>query len=296
MLMLCTLLSSLGCRGASPDRGYDLRIRVTDGQLVRSAFPPDRGGPKLTFVDIRDTQVGAGDTENPISGRAAGGTFAVNVGFDGDPGYWVAPVGLPDEVSLGELQFRVVIAYARTLPPGPIRLLMQAVDERGTPGPVRTVRLDVESNVPVAPLVFSLEWDAEVDADLIVVDPRGVVIDAKNISSSVPPPPGSPLVASADGGASGVGVLDQDSNANCVIDGRRRENIYWSSDPPRGRYSVYVSMASTCGLAQTAFRVRVLLRGQETGFADVLYASDSRSQPLEPPASPGLLVTQLDVP
>lgn len=284
------------CSGASPDRGYDLRLRVPGAQLVRAPLPTDNGGPKLTLVDLRDTQVGAGDTGNPIFGRAAGGTFAINVTFDGDPAYWVVPVGLPDDVNPGENQFRVVIDYARSLPPGPIRVLLQAVDGQGRPGPVSVARLLVLPTIPDGELVFSLEWDAEVDADLLVLDPSGVLIGPKDISSSVPPAPGAPLPNTQDASVVGVGQLDQDSNANCVIDGRRRENIVWTSAPPRGRYTVYVALASTCGLSRSAFRVKVSFGGRERRFTDVLYASDGRSQPLAPALSPGLLVTTLDVP
>jgi len=287
-------LGIVGCSDrASPDRGYDLRLRVVGAQVVRAPFPAERGGPKLTFVDVRDTRVGAGDTDNPIVGRAAEGSFAINAGVEGDPGYWTIPVGLPDDVNPGELQFKIVVDYARSLAPGPLHVLLQAVDGRGVPGPISVARLEIENPVPDGPLVFNLEWDAEVDADLIVVDPTGITIGSKNISSLEPPPPGAPL-GESDGTRGGR--LDQDSNANCVIDGRRRESIYWSAEPLPGRYAVYAALSSTCGLSHTAFRLRISHHGQTRAFSDFLYASDGRAEPLGGPTSPGLLVTVFDVP
>jgi hypothetical protein len=43
--------------------------------------------------------------------------------------------------------------------------------------------------------------------------------------------------------------LDFDSNANCVIDGRRQENVIFpvGSTPPPGDYIVRVDAASLCG-------------------------------------------------
>jgi hypothetical protein len=278
----------------SADRGYDLAIRVQGAQLMRTAFPTDRGGPSITIVDLRDTRVGAGEAENPIFGRASMGTFAINVGFEGDAAYWSVPVGLPDEVNIGELQFRAVIDYARRLPPGPFQLLFQAVDGSGKPGAVRKAQLEIADPGPNAVLRFRLEWDAQVDADLVVQDPNGITIDAKNIASTTPPPPGAP--SGPEDAYRNGGILDFDSNANCISDGLRRENIYWPREPPKGTYRVYATLSSTCGLTHTAFRMTVSYRGQSLTYTDVLYASDGRSQPLAPPLSPGLLVTEFNVP
>jgi hypothetical protein len=285
-----------GCDAqATADRGYAARLRVQDAQFVEGAMPADRGGPKLTFVDLRDTNVQAGDRSNPLLGRAAGTTFAIYVGVPGDVGYWTLPVGLPDEANPGELQFRAVLDYGRKLPPGPMVIHVQAADVSGVPGPVSTARLRVLSDVPDATLLFTLEWDADVDADLIVVDPTGVKVDAKNIASVDPPRPGQPTTGGDEAWRNGA-VLDLDSNANCQIDGRRRENIFWQRTPPQGRYLVYAALHSTCGLTHTAFRLHATQAGVTRTFHGFLYATDGRSQPVAPPLSPGLLVTEFDVP
>jgi hypothetical protein len=291
--VVCILFCT-SCEGASPDRGLDLQLRVRTAQIVRAPFPKDRGGPALTFVDLRDPRVGAGETDNPVVGRAAAGTYGINVGVEGDAGYWVLPAGLPDDVNVGELQFRVPIDYARNLRPGNMRILLQAVDAAGVSGPSRVVLIEVVAPTPAGALVATLEWDAEVDADLVVVLPNGVSVSAKNINSSEPSPIGAQPSA-ADARLLG-GVLDQDSNANCTIDGLRRESIYWKAAPPVGRYQVYASLASTCGLPRTSIRVSIRHGGVVRNFYGALYASDSRSQPLDPPESPGLLIAEFDVP
>jgi hypothetical protein len=288
-LFFCT-----SCDGASPDRGLDLQVRVRTAQIVRGPFPKDRGGPALTFVDLRDPRVGAGETDNPVVGRAAAGTYGINVGAEGDAGYWVLPVGLPDDVNVGELQFRVLIDYARNLRPGNMRILLQAVDAAGVPGPSRVALIEVASPTPTGALVATLEWDAEVDADLVMVLPNGISVSAKNINSIEPPPLGT-QPGPADTRLLG-GILDQDSNANCTIDGLRRESIYWKAAPPAGRYQIYAALASTCGLPRTSIRVSISRGGAVRSFYGALYASDSRSQPLDPPESPGLFITEFDVP
>jgi hypothetical protein len=278
----------------SPDRGYDLSMRVQGAQLMRSAFPASAGGPSITVVDLRDTRVSAGEADNAIQGRASAGTFAINVGFEGEAAYWSVPVLLADEVNMGELQFKAIIDYARRLPPGPFQLLFQAVDGAGKAGEIRKAALEIVDPLPSAILRFQLEWDAQVDADLVVQDPNGIIIDAKNIASTVPPKVGSGSVPE-DNWKNG-GVLDVDSNANCVIDGLRRETIYWQREPPKGVYRVYAALSSSCGLTHSAFRVVATYRGQSRAYTDVLYASDGRSQPLAPSASPGLLVAEFNVP
>jgi len=78
---------------------------------------------------------------------------------------------------------------------------------------------------PAGALVVSLEWDTEADLDLHVVTPDGVEIWAGNINSYQAPPPGTPVDPAA---WQAGGILDLDSNAGCVIDGRQ---IWWDVRP-----------------------------------------------------------------
>ena len=82
-------------------------------------------------------------------------------------------------------------------------------------------------------LLVSLRWDTEADLDLHVVIPNGTVrSDDDRIWSKPRRPPGQMVDA---GAYKSGGILDFDSNANCVIDGRRQENVSWTVAPPSGR-------------------------------------------------------------
>ena len=83
---------------------------------------------------------------------------------------------------------------------------------------------------------------------------------ARNINSYKASLPGTPVDPSA--WQSG-GILDFDSNAGCVIDGRRQENVVWQAAPPAGTYQVHVDTASLCGMPASRWTVRVILSGAE---------------------------------
>jgi hypothetical protein len=51
----------------------------------------------------------------------------------------------------------------------------------------------------------------------------------------------------------GIGVLDRDSNADCVIDGLRRENLVFTDQPLPGAYRVYASLSRACAEPSTRF-------------------------------------------
>ena len=106
--------------------------------------------------------------------------------------------------------------------------------------------------------MVSLRWDTNADLDLHVVDPQGIEIWARNINSYQPPPPGQPEDPEAWRRG---GILDHDSNAGCLIDGRRRENVVWAEAPPPGQYIVRVDPASLCGEPAARFVVEVHKQG-----------------------------------
>ncbi len=64
-----------------------------------------------------------------------------------------------------------------------------------------------------------------------------------------------------------AGELDFDSNEQCVIDGRRQENVVWKQAPPAGSYTVRVDAFSLCGEVAARWRVRVFLGGTLLGQA-----------------------------
>jgi hypothetical protein len=63
------------------------------------------------------------------------------------------------------------------------------------------------------------------------------------------------------------GILDLDSNSNCVIDGRNAENIgYGAVEPPRGAYIVRLDYYKSCGVAATSYVVTVTVDGVAQTF------------------------------
>ena len=103
--------------------------------------------------------------------------------------------------------------------------------------------------------------------------------------ASPPEPPSTPHRAA---------ILDFDSNAQCVPDGRHAENVVWHDKPPSGHYIVRVDTFSLCGEAGAHWRVEGFLDGVSIGAAegssteyDTRFAHDRGA---------GVLALELDVP
>jgi hypothetical protein len=140
-----------------------------------------------------------------------------------------------------------------------------------------------------AHFVVSLRWDTESDLDLHVVDPAGEEVWARN-PNSYTPTPGTP--PDPDGPAKG-GMLDFDSNAACVIDGRRAENVAWHAEPSPGRYLVRVDAASLCGAPAARWEVEAILDGRSLGRAEGISTDADTRGPHDRGA--GALALELDV-
>lgn len=54
-----------------------------------------------------------------------------------------------------------------------------------------------------------------------------------------------------------TGKFGADSNAECRIDGRRRETITWQGSPVAGLYYIYANVYDACGKQSTRFHVRL---------------------------------------
>lgn len=292
--LLATAFSCLAaCGGATSDPGADLAMRVRGAQLVRSTLPPDEGGPAVTFIDVRAPRVSPGEGAVRVGGRTAGGAYGLNLATDREAAYWILTTGVFDSESPGELSWETLLDFSRQLAPGPFSLLVQATDGDGRAGPVARAPYEAMSPVPDGALVVTLEWDADVDADLFVVDPRGVTLGGKNLNTWSPAGPGQPLeppTAYLSGG-----VIDLDSNSNCVIDGRRRESAVWKSFAPSGHYLVQVGLARSCGHSSTRFTVTVRKAGAVVATASgALFESDALGYPLEPAKAAGILAAEFD--
>lgn len=288
-------LALAACGGATADPGLDLQMRVPGAQLVRAPLPAAQSGPNVTLIEVPIARVQAGSARNRFGGRTALGAFAVNIAVDREASsYWIVPTGVADPAT-GELTWQAVLELAKTLDPGAMKLQVQAVDEGGRTGPVAESPLEVVSLFPTGELVVTLEWSADVDADLWVTDPTGATLSPKNINTWAAPPPGNGQ-PDPDAWKSG-GMLDIDSNANCVIDGVRRENAVWAKAPTPGHYTVRVALARPCGVPSAGWQVTVRRRAQVIATAGgELYSSDAYSYPQQPPQADGVLALEFDVP
>jgi hypothetical protein len=260
--------AALGCRNtADAELGLAAQLRVQGAQFVAgdldSAMPGD--GPAVVSVFNSLTAVQPSEREKPLSGTLAATSTTVALGLRGDRGYWIVVAGPPSFDAPDLPTFAATLSFAPALPLGQLTLVARAVDAQGRFGAPSTVPLSSAAvPPPTGTLVVSLSWDTEADLDLHVVIPGGVEVWARNINSYRMPPTGTPVDAAAwrDGG-----ILDVDSNAGCVIDGRRQENVVWQSPPPAGSYLVRVDTASMCGAAAARWTVDVIRDGTATSTA-----------------------------
>ncbi len=129
-------------------------------------------------------------------------------------------------------------------------------------------------SVGVGSVNVRLEWRANADLDLWVIDPCGNKIYWNDKTA---PCQGS------------TGWLDQDNWCQAFVLGKP-ENIYWAQNPPQGKYKVYVDYFQDCA---DAGPVNYTVRWWVDGKANV------KRGRISPPASPGangdeILVTQFN--
>src|SRR6185503_1060725 len=147
----------------------------------------------------------------------------------------------------------------------PYVLRVEAVDASGRSGPPRdTDVMGIARGSQDGTLVVSLTWDTEADLDLHVLTPDGAEIHARDINSVEPTPPGKPADPQAFRAG---GILDFDSNASCVIDGLRRENVFYTEPPPSGRYVARVDTFSLCDAQAARWQLTVTREGRIVGRA-----------------------------
>jgi hypothetical protein len=247
-----------GCSaGASDDPALAARMRLAGAQFVAGPTPTAGTGPDVAALDLLSTTIWPGDANKPLAGTLGPSATSATLALSGDSGYWVVPAGVPD-VSAPELPtFRAFAAFSASLAAGAYTLEVRAVDAAGHFGAPKRQTLTA---LPIAPsravsgaLTVTLTWDTDADLDLHVVDPAHNEIYHGAPSSQ-------DLFASGSMNAS-FGVLDVDSNADCVIDGLRQEDVIWAEEPPSGHYSVRVDTTSLCGHPNAYWHVQVTLDG-----------------------------------
>jgi hypothetical protein len=250
------------CGGVEPDLGLRAELRVAGAQFLAGnleAMPAAAGGPAVVSVFNSLTAVQPGERDKPLSGTLDPGATAVALGLRGDRGYWIVVAGPPGLDAPDLPTFQAALSFAPSLPLGPLALIARAADAAGRFGvPAGLPLVSAPPPSPSGALVVSLRWDTEADLDLHVVIPGGVEVWARNINSYRAPPPGTAVDAGAwqEGG-----ILDFDSNAGCIIDGRRQENVVWRSPPPSGAYVVRVDAAALCGAPAARWTVEVARDG-----------------------------------
>lgn len=249
--------------GATADPGLSALLRVQGAQFVAGAMPAtSSAGPRVDSVEFPTNTIWPGDAHKTFSGALDPSATAAAVALSGDRGYWIITAGVPDFSAPTLPTFHGVASFATTLVPGQYTFQVRGIDAGGTFGPPAARILTAGETPPAAPapqgeLVVTLAWDTESDLDLHVVDPMGDEIYHGDPSSA--PSRSAGQGALADAGS--YGHLDVDSNAGCVIDGLRREDVVWPGAPPTGPYLVRVDTPSLCGQPIANYAVRAVLRG-----------------------------------
>jgi hypothetical protein len=287
-----TVLAMFGCEQTRTDEGRDALLQVEGAQFFREAMPSTEAGPKVVSTTL-SSRARAGVVQQACAGELESAATAIAIALDGDVGYWVLPAKIPLSSAPTLPTFEAVFGLAPRLSPGPHQVIFRAVDGVGRFGPKAVRPLEIANAArPTGRLVISLSWNNQADLDLHVVLPNGVEIFKRNRTEYERPPPSAgpvPPNAPTDGG-----VLDRDSNAMCVQDGQRSENVVWTEAPPKGHYVVRVDTFSLCGAERAQWRVEALLDGNRIGAAQGTSTEiDTR---FEHNRGGGVLALELDIP
>lgn len=289
---LAVIVAWAGCASHSADPGFDADLQIVGGSFTRGALPAPSGGPSVQALQFSDSRVVAGESERPLLGVLDSTANSVLLALDGDRGYWVAVAGVPSTDDPTLPRFDVRAGFSRLIAAGTRTLMAAAVDAHGHVGTPAKMQLDVgAAPVPAGPMVISLSWNGSADLDLHVVDPDGVEIFARHPSGyRPPPPPAIPDPTAADNAP----LLDDDSNAACVVDARDQENVVWKLAPASGHYVVRVDAASLCGLPYADWRVDRVVDGAAVASASgEAIDADTRG---EHDAGAGRTALEFDVP
>ena len=206
-------------------------------------------------------------------------------GFDGlGSGWWVRPVQDKNPMYPGERDFQLRHDIGGGAPPGVHTLLLAAIDEAGRRGPafelevcIRDDRLPdnlnaCDATIPPPALVITLEWDQDVDLDLVVETPGG-----KKIGHATPTS-GEKVETEVPGGVvkdPATGRLSRDSNAGCHIDGRNSEALVFQEPPASGTWLVYADLFEACDESGALFDVVVYRRRERD---DGTFAQEERAR------------------
>jgi hypothetical protein len=250
--------------------GLEADLRVSGATFIQGNEPTAvASGPTVSVPQTSVNAVQLGQINVKLSGQLSDDAAAVAFHLEGDIGYWTQAAGAGDITNLG---FSAALSFspnAAISDAGTLVVDISAIDSQGHFGPPTAFPFNTIPGFPAgANLVVSLNWDTESDLDLHVITPDGTEIWSQKRSEYVPPT--YPKVSAPPTTIKNYyGYLDFDSNAQCVIDGRREENAVWQvqspdggPNPPLGHYVVRVDDWSLCGTQEANYQVNVYYKGE----------------------------------
>jgi len=262
VLLFGCAITQMGCGDSvSAQSGANELMIVRNAQFF-AGDPPnaDPSAPALTQITIRNTQFNAGTAGKAVAGDAAQGSQAVALWLQGvSHGYWLMPVSSPDLNTTSDLTWNALCDFSRDLPTGMQTLLASASGSSGRFGAPKLATLNISPFLPTGHIVASLTWGSAADLDIHLQSPSGKELNPKH-------PNTSELIDAGDQkgmAPPGSGLLDRDSNAGCVQDGYRTEDVVWQDNPEVGLYAVRVDMFSACGAPAANFTFSLFVDGQK---------------------------------
>lgn len=268
MRALVVVVASLlaACGGQDAESGVEALIQVQDAQFTRGNLPEPSAGPAVKGLSSRNNRVFPGLRNQNLSGRVEDRARAVLIQLAGDAGFWTVPTGVVDATEVGQRTFDARVTFSSRVPIGMQTINVVAVDAAGQIGAANDFVFAVQDPTPQALFVIALDWDADADLDLRVTMPSPTPTEAEPTIELSPRRPSAyrrtPGVELDPASLAAAPHIDVDSNASCVIDGRRRENLIATQAPPRGHYAVRVDTAGLCGVSAARWRVRVVVAGE----------------------------------
>lgn len=333
-LVLLAFGCALGCGDEQENpSGTGEPFRVLRAQYFSGTMPgspPEPPGqmttwapgdpPRVIDMMVTGVQVQQGTGSKKLPGRASENAYSVGLTApDVSAGWWmIATNDLDTSVDPPRVTFSALTDYSHSLRPGPLPVLLVALDRQGNAGiqfrePLCVTSTGPEKDTacngtPLPAAAISLTWDTNVDLDLVVQTPDGRLVSPKN-----------PALHDLPKGDSGElsPHIDRDSNANCVFDGVRTENLIWptltedqgETERPSGLYQVYVNLFDPCGQQTVRFHVKITTAESSTddgaaggGGADLVQHQwvDQAGQLIATQASPadpkGMFVTEFTFP
>jgi hypothetical protein len=154
-------------------------------------------------------------------------------------GFWQLQLSAPTTDLL------VVVQLSGQVPSPTFDIQLALSSQLGVVGPYSEVPTNVIRGT--SELEITVWWDKPSDVDLNVIEPSGEEVYWGNNMSAT------------------GGMLDQDSNIECVIDNKNNESIRWTR-APSGRFAVRLDYYSSCGVSETKYVVAVNHNGTSELF------------------------------